>query len=142
MLSTAGDMIPMKIIKESRTVLEPQLLNMMNRIIETLTYPQILKVTKILPIPKPPKDANLIDGWRPINLVSSISKIAEKCILAQMLQHVRDNNVINYNHHGSMKHHSTQTHCPDSAVQTVPMSVLRQIYLTNHIADHCWSKYI
>ena len=101
-LSTAGDQIPMKIIKEARTVLEPQLLNLVNKIIETAEYPQILKVKKTIPIPKPPMDVNIIEGWIPINLVPTISKVVEKCILAQLLEHAQEK-------HGSVHNHSTQT---------------------------------
>ena len=111
--STAADQISMKTIKQARTQLEPQVLHLINQIIKTSVYPDILKLTKILPIPKPPKDISRIDGWRPINLVPAISKLAEKAIMRQILRHITDNNLVNTNHHGSIQNHSTQTLCTE-----------------------------
>ena len=107
--SSAADHISMKIIKQARTQLEPQILNLINQIITTSTYPTQLKLAKVIPIPKKLKDKSLIDGWRPINLVPSISKLAEKTIMLQMMEHLNTNKLINTNHHGSVPKHSTQS---------------------------------
>ena len=107
--STAADHISMRTIKQARKVLEPQFLNLVNQIIETSTFPSILKTTKVLPIPKPPKDTMTIDGWRPINIVPAISKIPEKVFMKQMVDHLQRNNLVNSNHHGSVHGHSTQS---------------------------------
>ena len=107
--STANDHISMKSILQVRRQVEPQLLNLTNQILTTSQYPKNLKITKIIPIPKPPKDVMRIEGWRPINIVPAISKIVEKVILKQMMKHLLDNNLIHPNHHGSVKNHSTQT---------------------------------
>ena len=66
--SSSSDYISVKSILQARKEIEPQLLNLTNRIIATSMYPDQLKITKILPIPKPPKDRTLIEGWRPIKL--------------------------------------------------------------------------
>ena len=107
--STTADHISMRLILQARSQLEPQLLNLINRIIETADFPHRLKLTKIIPIPKPPKDIMLIEGWRPINIVPAISKIIEKALMRQMLDHRVGNKVIYPNHHRSMAGHSTQT---------------------------------
>ena len=74
---TTTDYISMKTIKQSRKQLEPQLLN--------------LKTTKVIPIPKPPKNIEKIEGWRPINIVPAISKIIDKCFMIKMVTHLNDN---------------------------------------------------
>ena len=48
-----------------RTQLEPQLLNLINKIIESADFPARLKLTKIILIML----ITLIEGWRPINIV-------------------------------------------------------------------------
>ena len=107
--STTTDYISMKTIKQARKSLEPQLLNLVNSIIQTTIYPNNLKTTKVIPIPKPPKNIEIIDGWRPINIVPAISKIIEKCLMKQMFSHLNDNNIVPHNHHGSNKDHSTHS---------------------------------
>ena len=100
--STAQDQISMRSIIQARNQIEPQLLNLINRIIITAEYPTDLKLTKIILIPKSPKDITLIDGWRPINIVPAISKIIEKTLMRQMLSHLVENNVVDPNHHQTL----------------------------------------
>ena len=93
--STAADIISMKVIKQARSRLEPQILNLGNQIISTTIYPTQFKLTKVIPIPKSPKDPATISGWCPINIVPAVSKLAKKVITRQMLKHLTDNNLIN-----------------------------------------------
>ena len=81
----------------------------MNMVIQTEKFPTSLKVTKIVPIPKPGKDQTIPDGWRPINVVPALSKVIEKCILKQVLKYLQVNQFINHSHHGSVQNKSTQT---------------------------------
>ena len=50
-----------------------------------------------------------ISGWRPINIVPAISKITEKTMMTQMMTHLKENQLISSNHHGSMPGRLTQT---------------------------------
>ena len=106
--SLTSDMISMKSILQARKTLKPQLLHLVNQTIRTSEYPAILKLSKIIPIPKPPKKITKINGWRPVNIVPALSKIIEKVLMRQMLAHLTDNNVISPNHHGSVPGRSTQ----------------------------------
>ena len=63
--STTVDQISLKTIKQARLQLEPQILNLTNQILKTLIYPSKLKLTKIIPIPKTPKDNTRIGGLAP-----------------------------------------------------------------------------
>ena len=70
---------------------------------------QKIKLVKVIPIPKPPKDIKKLDGWRLVNIVPALSKIAEKVIMRQMLNHLTENDLIPANHHGSIAGRSTQS---------------------------------
>ena len=72
-------------------------------------YPKSLKTTKIIPIPKSGKTKTTSEGWRPVNVVAALSKIIERVMLAQIMQHLKDNDLIAPQHHGSVKGKSTQT---------------------------------
>ena len=107
--STAEDFISMRAIKSAQREIEPLLLKLINRIIETNEYPETLKITKVVPIRKPLKEITTSEGWHPVNLVSSISKIIEKMLLKQMLEHLEAGELVNHAHHGARKSKSTQT---------------------------------
>ena len=76
--STTADYLSMKVLKQAGQVIHPHLLHLVNSVISTENYPEALKITKIVPIPKMGKDQNLPEGWRPINLVPALSKVVEK----------------------------------------------------------------
>ena len=107
--SSAADYISVKLIKSAQNHLKPLLLHLFNQIIITEKFPETLKVTKIIPIRKKSKPSNLSSGWRPINIVPSISKVLEKCLLIQITTYLSKNNLINHTHHGSIPGKGTQT---------------------------------
>ena len=107
--STAKDFISMKIIKDAGDTINSHLLLLVNRIVATEEYPKELKLTKIVPIKKPEKDPQTASAWRPINIVPSLSKVVEKCLLAQVSKYLKDQNLIHHTHHGSVGGKSTQT---------------------------------
>ena len=107
--STTSDYISVKILKEAGHSISPHLLNLVNSIIKTQEYPSELKLTKIVPIPKDEKDPTSHQGWRPINIVPAISKVVERCLLLQVVNYLKENNLIKHSHHGSVTSKSTQT---------------------------------
>ena len=66
-------------------------------------------MSKIIPILKPGKPPGVLSSYRPINLLSSLSKIIEKVIFTQLVNHLEKHSIIPYNHHGSRAGHSTTT---------------------------------
>ena len=107
--SSTSDFISMKLIKDAGPVLNPHILHLINKIISNEDYPSNLKVTKVIPIQKPAKDPKLPEGWRPINIVPSLSKVVEKSLLLQVLKYLKTNELIHHTHHGSVAGKSTQT---------------------------------
>ena len=107
--SMGEDDVCMRNIKQASTQLLPLLLHMVNAVILKMTYPKSLKTNKVIPITKKGKDQSSSDGWRPVNVVNSLSKIIERVLLAQMLEHLSSNEVVGHQHHGAVKNRSTQT---------------------------------
>ncbi|GBM48234.1 RNA-directed DNA polymerase from mobile element jockey [Araneus ventricosus] len=57
-------------------------------------FPQRWKTATVVPILKPGKDPTQPSSYRPISLLSSISKIAENIILTRFNKHLTDNNIL------------------------------------------------
>ena len=67
--------------------------------------PQIWKLAKIIPIPKPNKDPHQGSSYRPISLLSPTAKLLEKIILP----YITNNIPSIYHQHGFKTNHSTTT---------------------------------
>ena len=107
--STGEDDISVQLIKQAQSQLEPMILHLVNRIIKSRTYPEPLKISKIVLILKKGKEKTTADGWRPVNVVIALSKIAERILLRQIMSHLEVNKLIKHHHHGAIKNKSTQS---------------------------------
>ena len=107
--SAAADFISIIILKDAGPAINPALLHLINNIIKSGQYLEDLKLTKVVPIRKMAKPHDDSAGWRPINIVPSISKVVEKCFLKQMTDYMERNKFIHHSHHGSVKGKGTQT---------------------------------
>ena len=103
------DDISMRSIKQAQKELQPLILHLLNKTILTTTFPNLLKIAKVIPIEKAGKDRTTAEGWHPVNILPALSKIAERVYLDQMSRHMEVNNFIGPNHHGAIKRKSTQT---------------------------------
>ena len=79
--STGYDDLSSKTLKKLAGVICPHIMHMINTILRTSTFPQCFKITKIIPILKPGKPAELIDSYRPINCLPTLEKLLEGWIL-------------------------------------------------------------
>ena len=98
--SVGVDEISYRTIKDSRSILEPHILHLVNQTITSKSYPKNLKHHKIAPILKSLKDEMLPDSWRPVNLLPAIGKIIDRVILQQILEYY---NYTNSYHHNAME---------------------------------------
>ena len=100
--------INMKMIFNIRRALEPILLNIINLSIYNSEFPSVLKISKIIPIPK---DINYLlpKNYRAINIFCPISKIIEKCWSVQINNYLVKNNYLKENHQGGIKGRGTVT---------------------------------
>ena len=102
--SVSSDKISMNTLMKIKSSTQPLILNLINKIIKTGIFPKILKISRIIPIKKGGQ-LNKLDpsSYRPVNLISPISKIIEKVWVHQINQHLIKNKIIDENHQGSIK---------------------------------------
>ena len=104
--STGPDNINIKHLKHLGPVAIAYLTQLYNIARNSNNIPHMWKLAKIVPIPKPHKDAGNGTSFRPILLLSPIAKTLEKVILPHITQ-----NIPNKEHQHSGKHTlHTKTH--------------------------------
>ena len=107
-VATGEDNISAKLIKHCSEVIAPFLTKIINQGYKTKTFPDILKKAIIKPIFKK-DDPNDISNYRPISILSIISKIFERCASNQMISFLIPNDIIHPSQHAYQKGHSPIT---------------------------------
>lgn len=90
--------ISINIIKNIKNLIIVHLTSLFNQCIKSGIYPDILKVTKVIPIHK--GGSLNKSNFRPISLVPIISKIFETCLKNQITQHFENNKLFYRNQFG------------------------------------------
>ena len=67
------------------------------------------KLAKVTPVYKGKGDKNELGNYRPISVVSHLSKIFEKCIHKQLLSCMNKHDFISVHQSAYLHNHSTQT---------------------------------
>ena len=99
--------IPNKIFNLFANTLSSPLALMVNICLQTGIFPDILKLANIIPIFK--KGArNLCCNYRPISLLSNLSKIFEKVMHIRLYTFLEDHELIYKNQYGFRQNHSTE----------------------------------
>jgi len=78
-----------------------------NGIITLGYYPKKWKKSIIIMIPKPGKDHTIPSSYRPISLLSCLSKLFEKCLLTRITPYLGAHNVIPAHQFGFRQNHGT-----------------------------------
>ena len=108
--STGVDYIDSQTIKLVKNEIVRAVTKIINLSIETSTFPTIYKQSQIIPLKKKPSLNDLeCSSFRPVNLLPIPGKIIEKAVFNQLVKYLEDNRLINPNHHGGRKGHSTTT---------------------------------
>ena len=81
--TTGCDLIPGKLIKEGADFLCKPIQSLINKCIDTCTFPNALKLADVVPIFKKNDMLNKMN-YRPISILSCISKIFEKLLISQL----------------------------------------------------------
>ena len=105
--STGVDCISNKLLKYVRNVISEPLTIIINQMLNMGVFPDLLKISKVIPIYKK-EDDTMFSNYRPISLLPSISKIFEKVILEQLTTYLNKNNLIHKHQYGFRKNHSTE----------------------------------
>ncbi|XP_075163257.1 uncharacterized protein LOC142235890 [Haematobia irritans] len=97
-----SDEITPKAISACMRHLCPYLALIFNASINESTYPESLKIQKILPIPKEIRSTSL-NQYRPISILSVFDKIFEKIIYSQMSSYLNEENLLFKRQYGFQK---------------------------------------
>ena len=93
-----------KMIPELTAILMTHAINCM---IRKKRFPDILKISRILPISKPGRDNRLIENMRPISNLNTLEKVVEEHVKTELLEYLDENEILLKNHHGGRSGHST-----------------------------------
>lgn len=97
--SCGHDNISPKVIKICNNSIIPLLVSIFNNMVYSSTYPDILKIHKVIPIPKE-KNATTIDNFRPISVLPTINNIFERIIYRQISVYLDDNSLLSQCQYG------------------------------------------
>ena len=115
------DPITNKTLKKIESRMMPMITHLINLIIKKEKFPKVLKKTRIIPILKKGKPIDEIDSYRPINNLPCIEKIVEEHLKREMEEFILENEIMNKDHHGGRRNHSTVT-----AKATIEMEALKE----------------
>ena len=96
--SYGSDGIPLRFLRDSLPVIATYLTCILNTSIVTGSFPSLWKHAIVVPIFKS-GDANEPKDYRPISLLSIISKVLEKVIAQQLMSHLEENHMLSKTHH-------------------------------------------
>ncbi|CAB4008026.1 Hypothetical predicted protein, partial [Paramuricea clavata] len=106
--ATGLDGITARLLKDSGSVLAKPIAHIENLTITTGQIPSEWKEAKVIPVYKKGK-RNDTDNYRPISVLPLISKVMERAIQLQLLNFIKENNILSTHQSGFRKQHSTET---------------------------------
>ena len=104
--STDSNGISIKLLKNIKYQISEPLSHLFSLSVSTGVFPSKLKTSKTIPIFKA-GDHTCCDNYRPISLLSSISKILEKVVATNLVNHLEINNLLFENQFGFLRGRST-----------------------------------
>ena len=105
--STDIDGMSMKLLKSVAIEISFPLAHIFNLSLKNGTFPSELKLSRVIPIHKGGKP-DLCDNYRPIALLSSISKILEKIVSLKLVNHLEINKLISPKQFGFQRNKNTE----------------------------------
>ena len=105
--SAGYDGLSTKMIKIIVPAIIKPLTLIINQSLVTGIFPDSLKIAKVVPLYKK-EDKLIMDNYRPVSLLSSISKIFEKIVHKQLSKYFKDNKLFYKSQYGFRDEHSTE----------------------------------
>ena len=102
------DDISQKMLKISANIIAPVLANIFNRSVQSCTFPDCWKLSIVTPVFKK-GNKFLVTNYRPISILSAVSKVFERVIYEQLLDHFERTKLISPCQHGFLPKRSCQT---------------------------------
>ena len=91
--STGPDGISPRMLKEAAAVIYPSLCRLINLSLSSCKVPSEWKKAHVLPLHKK-KEKDILDNYRPVSLLSCVSKILERALFKHVFNYFRDNFLI------------------------------------------------
>lgn len=104
--SVGPDLFSTKIIKKFAHLLAVPLCHLINECFSQECFPNILKLSKVIPLFKK-GDVMQLSNYRPISLLSIFSKIFEKLLANRIVHFLESYNILSKNQHGFHRNRST-----------------------------------
>ena len=101
------DGVPMFAIRSCLSTIAPHILHLINSSISSLTFPDAWKVVVITPIHKSGDPSNP-SNFRPISILSALSKILEKVVCSQLSSYLISHHIISPSQYAYRPSHSTE----------------------------------
>ena len=118
---TGPNSIDSSILRKLSATLATPISNLCNRSLDIGVFPDILKLTRVIPIHKKESKLN-ISNYRPIALLSNINKIFEKVMCLRIRNHFENYNLLYNLQFGFREKHSTN-HAVVNMVQKIQESI-------------------
>ena len=97
---------PVKVLKYLEPILSPILATILKKSFQQGFFPIFLKIARVIPLHKTGSRSD-VSNFRPISILSPISKIFEKIVFKQMLKFLDKFRLLNENQYGFRPHRST-----------------------------------
>ena len=91
--STSLDTIPVFVFKILSPIIAPILSDIFNSSIREGSFPEILKISRVIPIHKS-KNHKIVSNFRPISILPTISKVIEKIMKKRVTSFIETNDII------------------------------------------------
>ena len=103
------DTIPMGILKQILEACLPAITQIVNMSLTNGEFCENWKVAVVKPLLKKPGLDLISKNYRPISNLPFISKLVEKCMLKQLMEHCENHNLLSDFQPAYWKHYSTET---------------------------------
>ena len=105
-ISAGYDSISPKVLKQISLCLISPITKLINRCMADGYFPSPLKIARVIPIHKGKETCN-VSNYRPISLLTSLSKIYESALHSRITKFLTQNNLLSEFQFGFKAHHST-----------------------------------
>lgn len=106
--ATGLDAIPARFLKDSAEIISPSITHIVNSSIRQGEFPNDLKGARVIPLYKKGSKQDP-SNYRPVSILSSLSKIIEKIMYEQIDQYLLSQNILYEFQSGFRKSHSTDS---------------------------------
>ena len=106
--AVGGDGVPLSAIRRCMSAVAPYLLRIVNKSLVTSRFPESWRLGTVVPIYKQAGDPGTASNFRPITLLSHLSKIVEKVVSNQLSVYISRTNLLYKRQYAYRRCHSTE----------------------------------